>query len=43
MATRGAKAMLSRMKLKYESAVVIVTNDEQEIIKIDDFTQLNEK
>ena len=43
MVTRGAKAVLSRMNLKYEAVGVVVANNCQGIIKIDDFAQLNEK
>ena len=35
--------MLSRMKLIDEAVAVVVANDEQGLIKIDDFSQLNEK
>ena len=43
MATRGAKSVLSRMKLTYEAVGVVVTNHGQGLIKIDDLSQLNEK
>ena len=43
MATRGAKATLSRMNLTDEAVGVVVANDGQGLITIDDFAQLNEK
>ena len=43
MATREAKAMLSRMKLTEEAVGVVVDKNGQGIVTNDDFTQLNEK
>ena len=43
MSTRGAKVILSRMKLADESSGVIVDNGGQGLITIHDFSQLNEK
>ena len=43
MATREVKAILSRMNLIDEAVSVVVTNNGQELITIDDISQLNEK
>ena len=43
MTTRSVKAMLYQMKPAYEYVGVVIDNDVQGLIKIDDFTQSNEK
>ena len=43
MATRVAKAMLSRIKLIEKSVAVVFANDSQWLIIVDGFTQLNDK
>ena len=43
MTTKGAKALLSRMKLKNEAVRVVVANDGQGLSMTIDFSQLNEK
>ena len=43
MAARGAKAMISIIKLKEEGVGVVVAIDGQGLITIDDFAQLNQK
>ena len=43
MATSGARAIFSRMKLTDKAVAVIVASYIQGLIKMDDFAQLNDK
>ena len=43
MTTRSAKAVLSRLNLKFEAVFVAVASDGLYLIMIDDLYQLNEK